>query len=134
RARRPLRAQRLLCRFYDPDEGQVLIDGQDLRAVTQRSLRQVVGVVPQDTVLFNATMRENIGFGRFNARMAELAEAARGAEILSFIENTLPDKVCAPRASCRRGGANGARATSPPLRRASVLCCQRPLLAGGVCS
>jgi ATP-binding cassette, subfamily B, heavy metal transporter len=58
---------RLLFRFYDPSSGAILIDGQDLRTVTQHSLRQQIGVVPQDTVLFNDTIRYNVGYGRPDA-------------------------------------------------------------------
>src|SRR5262249_52465822 len=75
---------RLLFRFYDVDEGRILIDGQDLRSVTQESLRRAIGVVPQDTVLFNDTVRYNIGYGRPGAASAEIEEAARLANIHDF--------------------------------------------------
>jgi ATP-binding cassette subfamily B protein len=77
---------KLLYRFYDPAAGRVLIDGQDLRGVTQRSLRSALGLVPQDVVLFNDTIRYNIAYGRPEASDAELREAARRAQLLDFIE------------------------------------------------
>jgi ATP-binding cassette subfamily B protein len=81
---------RLLFRFYDVDEGAIRIDGQDIRDVTQTSLRRAIGVVPQDTVLFNDTVRYNIAYGRPGAGDAEIEEAARHARIADFIR-TLPD-------------------------------------------
>ena len=81
---------RLLFRFYDVDAGAILIDGQDLRDVTQASLRRAIGVVPQDTVLFNDTVRYNIAYGRPGAGDAEIEEAARHARIHDFIAS-LPD-------------------------------------------
>lgn len=77
---------RLLLRFYDPDAGRVTIDGQDIRQLTLDSLRQVMGVVPQDTVLFNDTIGYNIGYGRHGASEAEIREAARVAQIDGFID------------------------------------------------
>ncbi len=77
---------RLLFRFYDVDSGHVLVDGQDVSRVTQRSLRSAIGVVPQDTVLFNASVEANIGYGRPAASRAELEAAARRAQILPFIQ------------------------------------------------
>ncbi len=76
---------RLLFRFYDPTSGRILIDGQDIRTVTQESLRAHIGVVPQDTVLFNDTIRYNIGYGRAGATHAQIEEAARLASIHDFI-------------------------------------------------
>ena len=76
---------RLLFRFYDVDGGAVLLDGQDVRAVTQASLRRAIGVVPQDTVLFNETIGYNIAYGRDGATRAEIEEAARAARIDTFI-------------------------------------------------
>jgi ABC-type transport system involved in Fe-S cluster assembly fused permease/ATPase subunit len=81
---------RLLFRFYDVDQGAIRIDGQDLRAVTQESLRRSIGVVPQDTVLFNDTVRYNIAYGRPGASDAEIVAAARHARIHDFIAS-LPD-------------------------------------------
>jgi ATP-binding cassette, subfamily B, heavy metal transporter len=77
---------KLIYRFYDPAGGRVLIDGQDLRAVTQASLRATLGLVPQDVVLFNDTIRYNIGYGRPEATQGELEEAASRAQLLGFIE------------------------------------------------
>ena len=76
---------RLLYRFYDPTSGRILIDGQDIAEVTQRSLRASIGIVPQDTVLFNDTIGYNIGYGRDGATQAEIEGAARGAAIDRFI-------------------------------------------------
>ncbi|HEX7711121.1 MAG TPA: ABC transporter ATP-binding protein/permease [Sphingomonadaceae bacterium] len=77
---------RLLFRFYDPWSGRILIDGQDIKQVTQESLRAVIGIVPQDSVLFNDTIGYNIAYGRDRADMDEVIAAARGAAILPFIE------------------------------------------------
>ena len=76
---------RLLFRFYDPDKGRVLIDGQDIRSVQQASVRAAIGVVPQDSVMFNASIGYNIGYGRRGADEAEIRQAARLAAIDSFI-------------------------------------------------
>jgi len=81
---------RLLFRFYDVTGGRILIDGQDIRGVTQTSLRQAIGIVPQDTVLFNDTIGYNIAYGRDGASQAEVESAARGAAIHDFILS-LPD-------------------------------------------
>ena len=75
---------RLLFRFYDVTGGRILIDGQDIRDVTQTSLRSAIGMVPQDTVLFNDTIRYNIRYGRWEATDAEVEEAARLAQIDDF--------------------------------------------------
>ncbi len=80
---------RLLFRFYDVDAGSITIDGRDLRKVTQSTLRAAVGIVPQDTVLFNDTIEYNIAYGRPGASREELIAAARAASIHDFIE-TLP--------------------------------------------
>ena len=82
---------RLLFRFYDVTGGRILIDGQDIRGVTQASLRRAIGIVPQDTVLFNDTIGYNIGYGRDGAHQAEIEAAARGAAIHDFIMS-LPDR------------------------------------------
>src|SRR5207302_5272551 len=82
---------RLLYRFYDPQGGRILIDGQDIANVRQRSLRAAIGIVPQDTVLFNDTIGYNIGYGRDGASQAEIEAAARGAAIDKFIA-VLPEK------------------------------------------
>lgn len=76
---------RLLFRFYDVDRGQILIDGQDLRSVTQASLRAAIGIVPQDTVLFNDSIGYNIAYGRPDATQEEIVAAARAAYIHDFI-------------------------------------------------
>jgi len=79
---------RLLFRFYDLTGGRILIDGQDISGVTQRSLREAIGMVPQDTVLFNDTVRYNIRYGRWDATDAEVEEAARHAQIDTFIRSS----------------------------------------------
>ena len=76
---------RLLYRFYDIQQGSIEIDGQDLRRVTQTSLRKAIGMVPQDTVLFNDTVAYNIGYGKFGASMGEIEDAAERAQIAGFI-------------------------------------------------
>ena len=81
---------RLLFRFYDVNSGAITIDGQDIRAVSQASLRQTIGIVPQDTVLFNDTIEYNIAYGKTGATKADVVAAARAAYIHDFIE-TLPD-------------------------------------------
>jgi ATP-binding cassette subfamily B protein len=81
---------RLLYRFYDPTAGRILIDGQDLAGVTQSSLRAAIGIVPQDTVLFNETIGYNIAYGRDGASHEEVERAAAGAAIDRFIQ-VLPD-------------------------------------------
>ncbi len=81
---------RLLFRFYDVDAGAVLVDGQDIRAVTQQSLRKAIGIVPQDTVLFNDSIAYNIAYGRPGASHEEIVAAAKAAFIHDFIMS-LPD-------------------------------------------
>ena len=81
---------RLLFRFYDVKGGAIKIDGQDIRDVTQESLHKSIGVVPQDTVLFNDTIRYNIAYGRADATEADIVEAAKAAQIHDFIVS-LPD-------------------------------------------
>jgi ATP-binding cassette subfamily B protein len=81
---------RLLYRFYDPTSGRILIDGQDIAEVTQKSLRAAIGIVPQDTVLFNDTIGYNIAYGRDGASQEQIDVAARGAAIDRFIA-ALPD-------------------------------------------
>ena len=80
----------LLPRFYDVTGGSVLIDGTDIRDVTQKSLRSYIGIVQQDVYLFNGTVKENIAYGKPEATMEEIVEAARRADLLDFIE-TLPN-------------------------------------------
>ena len=81
---------RLLFRFYEPTGGRITIDGQDICAVSQASLRAAIGIVPQDSVLFNDSIGYNIGYGRDGATREEIEEAARGAAIHDFIAS-LPD-------------------------------------------
>lgn len=76
----------LLLRFYDPHRGQVLVDGQDIRAFQYRSLRRQIAIVPQEPVLFSTSARENIAYGRPEATEAEIIAAARQAEAHEFIE------------------------------------------------
>jgi len=76
---------RILYRFYDIKSGSVTIDGQDIRDVTQASLRKAIGIVPQDTVLFNDTVKYNIAYGRIGATEAEVKDAARLAQIDKFV-------------------------------------------------
>jgi len=77
---------RLMYRFYDLTGGRITIDGQDIRDVTQTSLRAAIGIVPQDTVLFNDTIGYNIAYGREGASVEEIVRAAKGAAIAGFIE------------------------------------------------
>jgi ATP-binding cassette, subfamily B, heavy metal transporter len=86
---------RLLFRFYDVTGGAILIDGQDIRQVTQSSLRSAIGIVPQDTVLFNDSIRYNIGYGRPGASDAEIEQATRAAQLEGFIAS-LPEGFDTP--------------------------------------
>ncbi len=79
---------RLMFRFYDVDAGRIAIDGQDIRSVTQHSLRESIGIVPQDTVLFNDTVEYNIAYGRTDADRGQVERAARAAHIHGFIAST----------------------------------------------
>ncbi|MBB5414277.1 ATP-binding cassette subfamily B protein [Paraburkholderia atlantica] len=81
---------KLLFRLYRPERGMIRIDGQDISQVTQRSLREAIGIVPQDTVLFNETIAYNIAYGRPSATRADVVRAARAAQLDEFIER-LPD-------------------------------------------
>ena len=80
----------MLYRFYDPTAGRILNDGQDIAEVRQSSLRAAIGIVPQDTVLFNDTIGYNVGYGREGASQEEIEQAAGGAAIDSFVQS-LPD-------------------------------------------
>ena len=82
---------RLLLRFYDPQAGRILIDGQDLRELTQHSLREAIGVVPQDTVLFNDTIYYNIAYGNPKANEDQVLAAAEAAQLDDFIQR-LPER------------------------------------------
>jgi len=99
---------RLLFRFYDIEDGQILISGQDISSVTQKSLREAIGIVPQDTVLFNDTILYNIQYARPGASFEEIREVARLADIDRFISN-LPqgyDTVVGERGLKISGGDN----------------------------
>ncbi|WP_333903319.1 ATP-binding cassette domain-containing protein [Achromobacter insolitus] len=78
---------RLLFRFYDPDTGRILVNGQDLRTANVRSVRRALGIVPQDTLLFNETIAYNIAYSRPDAGREEIVQAARGARVHDFIES-----------------------------------------------
>lgn len=96
----------LIPRFYDVTEGAILIDGCDIRDVTFSSLREQIGIVPQETILFNATIRENILYGRLDATDEEIVEAAKAANAMEFIEK-LPqgiDTIVGDRGSSLSGG------------------------------
>src|SRR5690625_3844201 len=80
----------LIPRFYDVNQGQITIDGIDIRDMTVRSLRKQIGIVQQDVFLFTGTLRENIAYGDLNATEEEIIEAARKAHMEEFI-NELPD-------------------------------------------
>ena len=82
---------KLVFRFFDPSSGRIFVDDMDIKDVTQKSLRRQLGIVPQDVVLFNDTIRENILYGRPDATDEDLRKAAESAQLLEFIEN-LPDK------------------------------------------
>jgi ABC-type multidrug transport system fused ATPase/permease subunit len=75
----------LVPRFYDPDEGRLLLDGHDLRDITKKSLRSQISIVLQDTLLFSTTVRENIAYGRADATEEEIIEAAKRAQAHEFI-------------------------------------------------
>ncbi len=108
---------RLLFRFYDVTGGRILIDGQDIRDVTQTSLRAAIGMVPQDTVLFNDTIRYNIRYGRWEASDEEVEEAARLAQIDAFIR-------IAPKGYDTEVGERGLKLSGgekhPPARRGDL--------------
>ncbi|MGE5550191.1 MAG: ABC transporter ATP-binding protein [Bacteroidota bacterium] len=96
----------LIPRFYDPDHGQVLVDGHDLRTVKIASLRDKIGLVPQETLLFSVTVRENIAYGRIGATEEEIRAAAKAANAIDFIED-LPagfDTVLGERGASLSGG------------------------------
>src|SRR5690606_17156716 len=80
----------LLCRFYDPDAGAIRVDGNDLRELTQASLRRQIGVVLQDALLFNESVRNNIAYGRPEASLEEIVEVAKAAHAHEFISR-LPE-------------------------------------------
>ncbi len=104
---------RLLFRFYDIDRGAIRIDGQDIRRVTQASVRAAIGVVPQDTVLFNDTIRYNIAYGRPGAGDAEIAEAARLARIDRFVD-------CLPKGYGTMVGERGLKLSGGEKQRVAI--------------
>ena len=107
---------RLLYRFYDVNEaggGRITIDGQDIRRVTQASLRQAIGIVPQDTVLFNDTIGYNIAYGRARASHAEVEAAARAAHIHDFIKAT-------PKGYETMGGERGLKLSGGEKQRVAI--------------
>ena len=104
---------RLLFRFYDVTNGAVLVDGVDVRDLTQDSLRRTIGVVPQDTVLFNDTIRYNIAYGRPNASGAEIEEAARLAQIHEFI-------LSLPEGYATRVGERGLKLSGGEKQRVAI--------------
>ena len=104
---------RLLFRFYDVNGGRILIDGQDISRVAQASLRSAIGIVPQDTVLFNDTIGFNIGYGRADATQEEIEEAARGAAIAPLIER-LPERYDA------RVGERGLKLSGGEKQRVAI--------------
>ncbi len=104
---------RLIYRFYDLTGGRILIDGQDISQVTQESLRAAIGIVPQDTVLFNDTIGYNIGYGRAGAGQDEIEAAARGAAIHGFIESL-------PHGYAARVGERGLKLSGGEKQRVAI--------------
>jgi ATP-binding cassette subfamily B protein len=104
---------RLLFRFYDVQQGRILIGGQDIRHVTQSSVRQAIGIVPQDTVLFNDTVEYNIAYGRPGASRAEVEVAARAAHIHGFI-------AAAPRGYDTMVGERGLKLSGGEKQRVAI--------------
>jgi len=104
---------RLLFRFYDVQQGRITIAGQDIREVTQASVRQAIGIVPQDTVLFNDTVEYNIAYGRPGAGRAEVEEAARAARIHDFI-------AAAPRGYQTMVGERGLKLSGGEKQRVAI--------------
>ncbi|WP_034446399.1 ABC transporter ATP-binding protein [Butyrivibrio sp. AE2032] len=103
----------LLPRFYDVTGGQVLIDGTDIRTVTQKSLRSFIGIVQQDVYLFNGTVKDNIAYGRPDATMEEIVEAAKNADLLGFIE-------ALPKGFDTEVGERGARLSGGQKQRIAI--------------
>jgi ATP-binding cassette subfamily B protein len=104
---------RILYRFYDISGGRVTIDGQDIRSVTQASLRAAIGIVPQDTVLFNDTIAYNIAYGRPDASPAEIEAAARAAAIHDFI-------ICLPQGYATVVGERGLKLSGGEKQRVAI--------------
>ncbi len=103
----------LLPRFYDVSGGSVMIDGTDIRDVTQKSLRSFIGIVQQDVYLFNGTVKENIAYGKLDATMEEIVEAAKNADLLDFIETL-------PRGFDTEVGERGARLSGGQKQRIAI--------------
>ncbi len=103
----------LLPRFYDVTHGAVMIDGTDIRDVTQKSLRSYIGIVQQDVYLFNGTVKENIAYGKPGASMEEIVEAARNADLLNFIESL-------PKGFDTEVGERGARLSGGQKQRIAI--------------
>lgn len=104
---------RLLFRFYDVQQGRITIDGQDVRALTQASVRRAIGIVPQDTVLFNDTVEYNIAYGRTDASHDEVVAAARAARIHDFIAST-------PQGYATRVGERGLKLSGGEKQRVAI--------------
>jgi ATP-binding cassette subfamily B protein len=104
---------RLLYRFYDVQDGSIRIAGQDIRQVTQASVREAIGIVPQDTVLFNDTIEYNIAYGRPRAGRADIEEAARAARIHAFIE-------CMPKGYQTLVGERGLKLSGGEKQRVAI--------------
>ena len=104
---------KLLFRFYDPDRGDIRIDGQSIRAVSQASLRRQIGVVPQDTVLFNTSIFENVRYGRINASDDEVREAIRLAYLSDFVASL-------PQGEATMVGERGLKLSGGEKQRVSI--------------
>ncbi len=104
---------RLLYRFYDIQQGRITIDGQDIAQVTQASLRRAIGIVPQDTVLFNDTIAYNIAYGRTDASQEEIEQAARAARIHDFI-------VAQPQGYATQVGERGLKLSGGEKQRVAI--------------
>ncbi len=104
---------KLLFRFYDPTAGRVVIDGQDIAGVTLQSLRRAIGIVPQDTVLFNDTLLENVRYGKPGAADAEVAEAIRMAHLEEFLAQL-------PEGGATRVGERGLKLSGGEKQRVSI--------------
>ena len=106
---------RLLLRYYDPSSGRILVDGQDIREVAAGSVRQAIGVVPQETALFNDTLGNNIAYGRMGGTPGEVVQASRAAQLHELIES-LPGKYdtqVGERGVNLSGGARSSASPSP---------------------